>query len=215
MIYCICRGSTRGKDLCHGRAVMNTICWFHSMSHQHERPALLSPVCCWSGCNATNVVWESGDIKAIVRAFDVHWMCFYGSWPGFFSTVEVWVCLGYYWQARLLALTSNFISFMHSRPWLSLVLSPGVYPHPSCSLGPGLPGHGPRQAGPTLEPTSQASLFPTPGRHPMPGTWSALVPPITLLLSGVVGQGQAARICPDGPHGQPWPTEATGLVVPW
>lgn len=81
MIYCLCRGSTGGRDLCHSRAATSATCWFRSAPRQHEGPALLSPVCCWSGCSTGNVVWESRDSDAIAGTSDVFlWILKFYAW---------------------------------------------------------------------------------------------------------------------------------------
>lgn len=73
MIYCVCRGNTRGRGLCYRSAVTSTTCWFCSALHQHKAPTLQSPVCSWSGCSTTNVIWESRDSNATARMSAVHW----------------------------------------------------------------------------------------------------------------------------------------------
>lgn len=81
MIYCLCRGSTGGRDLCHSRDATSATCWFRSAPRQHEGPALLSPVCCWSGCSTGNVVWESRDSDAIAGTSDVFlWILKFYAW---------------------------------------------------------------------------------------------------------------------------------------
>lgn len=129
MIYCVCRGNTRGRGLCYSRAVTSTTCWFCSTPHtQHKATALQSLVCWWSGCSIANGIWESRDSNAIAGPFVVHWMCFYGSWSIFLSTVEAWMFLIHRWWAHLLAMIFIFPSFMLSQWTLLLLGSQGTSP---------------------------------------------------------------------------------------
>lgn len=190
MTYCIFRGSTRGRGLCHGRAVTSRIRWFHSTPHHHEGPTLLIPVCCWSGSHTAALLLGSlGTVMPLHEPLVCTKYAFMDPGLDFLALSKyecVWVItekLIYYpWH-----LTS--ISLMHNLPWLSLTPSPGVYHIKPLA-----------QDLPMYKPMCRPGLCPSRGvcvilRFSLPRC-----PPAALLLDGVMGQSQTARPCLDGPR---------------
>lgn len=139
MIYCICRGSIRGRDLCHSSALTSAACTPASMKDRLSF-GLLSKTQCAPVTAALQKLFTSPEIPLLLwGAFDMCWVCLYGSWPWLFRGVEVYVFLVHFWWAHLLDVTLNFINFVHSQPW------PWPWPWPFTRLYLH-PTHGPGSA---------------------------------------------------------------------